>query len=91
MHFISRQPVQLSDDLNSLLLSMCEDVAHKRVNLLTALETCEQHHKTSALPRPEKTIRQMVEDVLQVTVMLAFNTVKTLDYQLELKLMFSDT
>ncbi|KAK9965018.1 hypothetical protein ABG768_004132 [Culter alburnus] len=59
------QPVQLSGDLNSLLLSMCEDVAHKRVNLLTVLETCEQHHKTAVLPRPEKTIRQMAEDVLQ--------------------------
>ncbi|XDV45172.1 hypothetical protein PO909_013309 [Leuciscus waleckii] len=59
------QPVQLSDDLNSLLLSMCEDVAHKRVNLLTLLETCEHHHKTSVLPRPEKAIRQMAEDVLQ--------------------------
>ncbi|XP_067286262.1 FERM and PDZ domain-containing protein 2 [Pseudorasbora parva] len=59
------QPVQLSLDLNSLLLSMCEDMAHKRVNLLTVLETCEQHHKTAVLPPPEKAIRQMAEDVLQ--------------------------
>ncbi|XP_051969243.1 tyrosine-protein phosphatase non-receptor type 13 [Xyrauchen texanus] len=60
------QPVQLSDNLNSLLLSMCEDVALKRVNLLTVLETCEQHHKNALLSRPERVIRQMSEDVLQV-------------------------
>ncbi|XP_073774109.1 FERM and PDZ domain-containing protein 2 isoform X1 [Danio rerio] len=59
------QPVQVSDTLNSLLLSMCEDVAHRRVNLLTVLETAENHHQTAVLPRPEKTIRQMAEDVLQ--------------------------
>ncbi len=64
---VSWQPVRLSDGLNSLLLSMCEDAAHKRVNLLTVLETCEQQHKSSVLPRPQRAIRQMAEDVLQVT------------------------
>ncbi|XP_016368746.1 tyrosine-protein phosphatase non-receptor type 13 [Sinocyclocheilus rhinocerous] len=64
-HLPQNQPIRLSDSLNSLLLSMCEDVAHKRVNLLTVLETCEQHHKTTVLPRPQKAIRQMAEDVLQ--------------------------
>ncbi|KAI2658860.1 FERM and PDZ domain-containing protein 2 [Labeo rohita] len=59
------QAVRLSDSLNILLLSMCEDVAHKRVNLLTVLEACEQQHKAAVLPRPQKTIRQMTEDVLQ--------------------------
>uniref|UniRef100_A0A672KWM2 KIND domain-containing protein n=1 Tax=Sinocyclocheilus grahami TaxID=75366 RepID=A0A672KWM2_SINGR len=66
-HLPQNQPIRLSDSLNSLLLSMCEDVAHKRVKLLTVLETCEQHHKTTVLPRPQKAIRQMAEDVLQVT------------------------
>uniref|UniRef100_A0A671LYG7 KIND domain-containing protein n=1 Tax=Sinocyclocheilus anshuiensis TaxID=1608454 RepID=A0A671LYG7_9TELE len=66
-HLPQNQPIRLSDSLNSLLLSMCEDVAHKRVNLLTVLETCEQHHKTTVLPRPQKAIRQMAEDVLQVS------------------------
>ncbi|RXN25975.1 FERM and PDZ domain-containing 2-like protein [Labeo rohita] len=61
------QAVRLSDSLNILLLSMCEDVAHKRVNLLTVLEACEQQHKAAVLPRPQKTIRQMTEDVLQET------------------------
>ncbi|KAK2876971.1 hypothetical protein Q8A67_021067 [Cirrhinus molitorella] len=64
-HLPQNQPIRLSDSLNGLLLSMCEDVAHKRVNLLTVLETCEQQHKTAVLPRPQKTIRQMAEDVLQ--------------------------
>uniref|UniRef100_A0A8C2KCS1 FERM and PDZ domain containing 2 n=1 Tax=Cyprinus carpio TaxID=7962 RepID=A0A8C2KCS1_CYPCA len=64
-HLPQNQPVRLSDSLNSLLLSMCEDVAHRRVNLLTLLETCQQHHKTAVLPRPQKAIRQMAEDVLQ--------------------------
>ncbi|XP_065109392.1 FERM and PDZ domain-containing protein 2 [Paramisgurnus dabryanus] len=62
------QPVQLSDHLNSLLLSMCEDLPHKRVNLLTVLEMCEEHHKSALLFRPENIIKRMAEDVLQLDV-----------------------
>uniref|UniRef100_A0A3Q2DRB0 KIND domain-containing protein n=1 Tax=Cyprinodon variegatus TaxID=28743 RepID=A0A3Q2DRB0_CYPVA len=47
------QPVQISAELEGLLLSMCEDMAVRRSDLLTVLETCEFHHKTSALPSPE--------------------------------------
>ncbi|XP_015255966.1 PREDICTED: FERM and PDZ domain-containing protein 2-like [Cyprinodon variegatus] len=57
------QPVQISAELEGLLLSMCEDMAVRRSDLLTVLETCEFHHKTSALPSPERLIRQLVEDV----------------------------
>ncbi|XP_068423538.1 FERM and PDZ domain-containing protein 2 isoform X2 [Clinocottus analis] len=57
------QPVQLSDHLNSLLLSMCEDLAHRRVNLHTVLEACESQHKATILPPPTKVIRQLVEEV----------------------------
>ncbi|XP_030630901.1 FERM and PDZ domain-containing protein 2 [Chanos chanos] len=57
------QPIQLSDHLNSLLLTMCEDVAHRRADLLTVLEKCEQHHKNALAP-PETVIRQLVEDVM---------------------------
>ncbi|XP_034408071.1 tyrosine-protein phosphatase non-receptor type 13 [Cyclopterus lumpus] len=57
------QPVQLSDHLNNLLLSMCEDQAHRRVTLNTILEACESQHKATILPSPTKVIRQLVEEV----------------------------
>ncbi|XP_072292370.1 tyrosine-protein phosphatase non-receptor type 13 isoform X3 [Eucyclogobius newberryi] len=62
-HLPQNQPVQLSDHLNSLLLSMCEDVSHRRINLNSVLEACESQHKTSILPSPTKVIRQLVEEV----------------------------
>ncbi|XP_062256364.1 tyrosine-protein phosphatase non-receptor type 13 [Platichthys flesus] len=62
-HLPQNQPVQLSDHLNSLLLSMCEDLAHRRVNLNSILEACESQHKASVLPSPTKVIRQLVEEV----------------------------
>ncbi|XP_012735983.2 tyrosine-protein phosphatase non-receptor type 13 [Fundulus heteroclitus] len=57
------QPVQLSDHLNSILLSMCEDLAHRRVNLTSILEACESQHKASNLLPPTKVVRQLVEEV----------------------------
>ncbi|KAI4877633.1 hypothetical protein NFI96_022984 [Prochilodus magdalenae] len=62
-HLPQNQPIQLSDSLNCLLLSMCEDMAHRRVNLNTILEACESHHKVSLLPPPDRVIKQLVEDV----------------------------
>ncbi|KAJ4948878.1 hypothetical protein JOQ06_020401 [Pogonophryne albipinna] len=62
-HLPQNQPVQLSDHLNSLLLSMCEDLAHRRVNLISILEACESQHKTNILPPPPTVIRQLVEEV----------------------------
>ncbi|KAG9341093.1 hypothetical protein JZ751_019847 [Albula glossodonta] len=50
----TEKPVHLSDHLNCLLLSMCEDMAHRRVNLNSILETCEAHHKKAVLPPPNK-------------------------------------
>ncbi|XP_037320731.2 tyrosine-protein phosphatase non-receptor type 13 [Pungitius pungitius] len=57
------QPVQLSDHLNSLLLCMCEDLAHRRVTLNAILEACECQHKGTVLPSPTKVIKQLVEEV----------------------------
>ncbi|KPP67615.1 tyrosine-protein phosphatase non-receptor type 13-like [Scleropages formosus] len=57
------QPVQLSDHLNCLLLSMCEDMAHRRVSLTAILETCEKHHNAAALPPASQVIKQLAEDV----------------------------
>ncbi|KAM3862683.1 LOW QUALITY PROTEIN: tyrosine-protein phosphatase non-receptor type 13 [Diretmus argenteus] len=62
-HLPQNQPVQLSDHLNSLLLSMCEDLAHRRVNLNSVLEACESQHKASVLPSPTTVIKQLVEEV----------------------------
>lgn len=62
------QPVQLSDNLNSLLLSMCEDLAHRRVNLTSVLEACESQNKTSVLLPLAKVVRQLVEEVFHESV-----------------------
>ncbi|KAG1950408.1 tyrosine-protein phosphatase non-receptor type 13 [Pimephales promelas] len=67
-HLPQNQPIKLSDSLNCLLLSMCEDMAHRRANLNSILELCESHHKASLLPPPNKVIKQLVEDVFQDSV-----------------------
>uniref|UniRef100_A0A3Q3K2U1 KIND domain-containing protein n=1 Tax=Monopterus albus TaxID=43700 RepID=A0A3Q3K2U1_MONAL len=67
-HLPQNQPVQLSDHLNSLLLSMCEDLAHRRVNLISILEACESQHKASILPPLAKVMRQLVEEVFHESV-----------------------
>lgn len=40
----------------------------RRTDLLTVLETCELHHKSSMLPPAERLIRQLVEDVYRNSV-----------------------
>ncbi|KAJ7987654.1 hypothetical protein DPEC_G00328720 [Dallia pectoralis] len=62
------QPIPLSDNLNNLLLSMCEDMALRRADLVTVLETCDQHIKATRLPPPEALIRQLVQDVFRDSV-----------------------
>lgn len=65
---VSSQPVQLSAELEGLLLSMCEDMMVRRTDLLTVLEACELHHKASMLPPAERLVRQLVEDVYRNSV-----------------------
>ncbi|XP_072229504.1 FERM and PDZ domain-containing protein 2 [Leuresthes tenuis] len=67
-HLPQNQPVQMSPELEGLLLSMCEDTVVRRTDLLTVQETCELHHKTSMLPPAERLIRQLVEDVYRNSV-----------------------
>ncbi|XP_067092678.1 tyrosine-protein phosphatase non-receptor type 13 [Osmerus mordax] len=67
-HLPQNQPVPLSDHLNCLLLSMCEDLSHRRVTLNSILEACESQHKASLLPPPNRVIRQLVEDVFHDSV-----------------------
>ncbi|XP_061667009.1 FERM and PDZ domain-containing protein 2 [Syngnathoides biaculeatus] len=57
------QPVQLSAELEGLLLSMCEDTVLRRMDLMTVLETCELHHKTLMLPPAERLVKHLVEDI----------------------------
>ncbi|KAK2866066.1 hypothetical protein Q7C36_002122 [Tachysurus vachellii] len=59
------QPIQLTDHLNSLLLSMCEEEFHRRPNLQEVLQQCEKHQKNALLLPPERTIKQLVQDVFQ--------------------------
>ena len=58
----------MSDNLNGLLLSMCEDLVHRRLNLNSILEACESQNKTTLLPPPSKVIRQLVDEVLHESV-----------------------
>uniref|UniRef100_A0A8C5GZW5 KIND domain-containing protein n=1 Tax=Gouania willdenowi TaxID=441366 RepID=A0A8C5GZW5_GOUWI len=67
-HLPQNQPVQMSAELEGLLLSMCEDIALRRTDLLTVLETCELHHKTAMLPPAERLVRQLIEDVYRNSV-----------------------
>ncbi|KAL4640206.1 FERM and PDZ domain-containing protein 2 [Arapaima gigas] len=67
-HLPQNQPVQLSRHLNSLLLSMCEDMAYQRADLLSIHETCKRHHKAALLLPPSTVIKQLVQDVLHDAV-----------------------
>uniref|UniRef100_A0A3B3ZVG5 KIND domain-containing protein n=1 Tax=Periophthalmus magnuspinnatus TaxID=409849 RepID=A0A3B3ZVG5_9GOBI len=62
------QPVQLSAELEGLLLSMCEEVCVRRPELLTVLESCELHQKAAMLPPAQCCVRQLVEDVCRSAV-----------------------
>ncbi|CAL9702348.1 unnamed protein product [Knipowitschia caucasica] len=62
------QPVQLSADLEGVLLSMCEEVSGRRPELLSVLESCELHQRTAMLPPAQRCVRQLVEDVCKSTV-----------------------
>ncbi|XP_048419336.2 tyrosine-protein phosphatase non-receptor type 13 isoform X2 [Stegostoma tigrinum] len=61
------QPVQLSGQLNQLLLSMCEDLPHKRVSLDTIVNTCETHRQNLELPPASTFLRKLVQLVLGTT------------------------
>ncbi|XP_078386842.1 FERM and PDZ domain-containing protein 2 isoform X2 [Cetorhinus maximus] len=61
------QPVQLGGRLNHLLLSMCEDLPHRRVSLETILSTCETHRQNSGLPPTSSCLRKLAQLVLRST------------------------
>ncbi|XP_024913875.1 FERM and PDZ domain-containing protein 2 [Cynoglossus semilaevis] len=81
-HLPHNQPVQLSAELEGLLLSMCEDTVMRRTDLLTVLGTCEVHQKAATLPPAEHLIKRLVEDVYRTSddqVSLAENGPKLAD------------
>ncbi|XP_031699859.1 FERM and PDZ domain-containing protein 2 [Anarrhichthys ocellatus] len=67
-HLPQNQLVQLSTELEALLLSMCEDMVVRRTDLLTVLETCELHHRALMLPPADRLVRQLVEDVYRNSI-----------------------
>lgn len=51
---------------------MCEDMAHRRLNLNSILEACESQHKASILPSPTKVIKRLAEEVFREPVSIEF-------------------
>ncbi|XP_041317096.1 FERM and PDZ domain-containing protein 2 [Pyrgilauda ruficollis] len=55
------QSLQLSDQLHALLLTLCEDLPHRRLSPESILEACEAHQKESASLPAKFYIRRMVQ------------------------------
>ncbi|XP_062436432.1 FERM and PDZ domain-containing protein 2 [Rhea pennata] len=58
------QSLQLSDQLHTLLLTLCEDLPHKRLSPDSILEACEAHQKESYSLPANVYIKKMVQLVL---------------------------
>ncbi|XP_073210856.1 FERM and PDZ domain-containing protein 2 [Lepidochelys kempii] len=58
------QSLQLSDQLHTLLLKLCEDLPHKRLSPESILEACEVHQKESSSSPASVYIQRMVKCVL---------------------------
>uniref|UniRef100_A0A8C8VH81 FERM and PDZ domain containing 2 n=1 Tax=Pelusios castaneus TaxID=367368 RepID=A0A8C8VH81_9SAUR len=58
------QSLQLSDQLHGLLLTLCEDLPHKRLSPQSILEACEVHQKESSATPANVYIQGMVKFVL---------------------------
>lgn len=58
---ILTQSLQLSDQLHTLLLTLCEDLPHRRLSPESILEACEAHQKESASLPAKFHIKKMVQ------------------------------
>nr|XP_047925213.1 FERM and PDZ domain-containing protein 2 isoform X2 [Anser cygnoides] len=58
------QSLQLSDQLHSLLLTLCEDLPHKRLSPESILEACEAHQKESSSLPVNFYVKKMVQFVV---------------------------
>ncbi|KAK2523485.1 Frmpd2 [Columba guinea] len=56
-----RLSLQLSDQLHMLLLTLCEDLPHKRLSTESILEACEAHQKETASLPVNVYIKKMVQ------------------------------
>lgn len=61
---VSNQSLQLSDQLHSLLLTLCEDLPHKRLSPESILEACEAHQKESSSLPVNFYVKKMVQFVV---------------------------
>ncbi|XP_075011485.1 FERM and PDZ domain-containing protein 2 [Calonectris borealis] len=55
------QSLQLSDQLHTLLLTLCEDLPHKRLSPESILEACEAHQKEPASLPANVYVKKMVQ------------------------------
>ncbi|XP_066411252.1 FERM and PDZ domain-containing protein 2 [Molothrus aeneus] len=55
------QSLQLSDQLHTLLLTLCEDLPHRRLSPESILDACEAHQKESASLPAKFYIKRMVQ------------------------------
>ncbi|KAM8806034.1 FERM and PDZ domain-containing protein 2 [Eudromia elegans] len=62
--FMLTQSLQLSDQLHNLLLTLCEDLPHRRLPPESILEACEAHQKESYSLPANVYIKKMVQLVL---------------------------
>lgn len=58
---ILTQSLQLSDQLHTLLLTLCEDLPHRRLSPESILDACEAHQKESAFLPAKFYIKRMVQ------------------------------
>uniref|UniRef100_A0A670K8L7 Tyrosine-protein phosphatase non-receptor type 13 n=1 Tax=Podarcis muralis TaxID=64176 RepID=A0A670K8L7_PODMU len=58
------QPIKLGDHLNSILLSMCEDLVYARVSVRTVLDACSAHIRNSSCAPSFSYVKQLVKLVL---------------------------
>ncbi|XP_078532408.1 tyrosine-protein phosphatase non-receptor type 13 isoform X3 [Lissotriton helveticus] len=58
------QPIKLGEHLNSILLSMCEDLVYTRVSVRTALDACSAHVRNSNCAPSFAYVKQLVKLVL---------------------------
>ncbi|XP_033016546.1 tyrosine-protein phosphatase non-receptor type 13 isoform X6 [Lacerta agilis] len=58
------QPIKLGDHLNSILLSMCEDLVYARVSVRTVLDACSAHIRNSSCFPSFSYVKQLVKLVL---------------------------
>nr|XP_014345459.1 PREDICTED: tyrosine-protein phosphatase non-receptor type 13 [Latimeria chalumnae] len=58
------QPIKLGDHLNSILLSMCEDLVYARVSVRTVLDACSAHIRNSICAPSFSYVKMLVKLVL---------------------------